>query len=200
MPPLYVAFIWHMHQPYYKNSWQGEYILPWVRLHAVKDYLHMVEVLAQYPDIHVTINMVPSLAEQILEYARGEAVDKAMSLGLQESWNEEERRYMLSLFFSINRERILNRYPRYRQLLELRQYALSDPSLFSETYYRDLVTWFNLAWMDPNKLETDPLLRRLVEKGSHFSLEDFKALLEKHRELVSQVIPFYRELEEKGQV
>ena len=44
-----------MHQPYYKDSRTGDYILPWVRLHAVKDYLHMAEVLAQHPGVHVVL-------------------------------------------------------------------------------------------------------------------------------------------------
>ena len=198
--PLYVAFIWHMHQPYYKDPLTGEYLLPWVRLHAVKDYLHMAEVLAQYPRIHVTVNVVPSLAVQLLEYARGEAVDAAMRLGLKGNWTAEEKRYMLENFFSINHEKILNRYPRYRKLLELKSQALSAPELFSNTYYRDLVTWFNLAWVDPNKLENDPTLRALVEKGARYTRRDFEKLMEKHREMTSRIVPLYRELEAKGQI
>ena len=52
--PLYVAFVWHMHQPYYKDTVTGEYILPWARLHGAKEYIHMAEVLAQYPRIKAT--------------------------------------------------------------------------------------------------------------------------------------------------
>jgi alpha-amylase/alpha-mannosidase (GH57 family) len=36
--PLYIAFVWHMHQPYYKDDITGTYILPWVRMHGIKDY------------------------------------------------------------------------------------------------------------------------------------------------------------------
>ncbi|HDN80870.1 MAG TPA: glycoside hydrolase [Chloroflexi bacterium] len=198
--PLYVAFIWHMHQPYYKGPLTGRYLLPWVRLHAVKDYLHMAEVLARYPRIHVTINVVPSLIIQLIEYVSGEAVDAAMDLGLKSRWDEEEKRYMLQNFFSINHERILNRYPPYRKLLDLRPYALADPDLFSASYYRDLVTWFNLAWIDPNKLESDPFLRELVERGQNFTRKDFEKLMDKHREIMAQIIPLYRELESKGQI
>ncbi|TAE94401.1 MAG: hypothetical protein EAZ78_28400, partial [Oscillatoriales cyanobacterium] len=37
--PLYVAFIWHQHQPLYKSrsftsAGASEYRLPWVRLHG----------------------------------------------------------------------------------------------------------------------------------------------------------------------
>ena len=65
--PLSVAFVWHMHQPYYRVPGQDEALLPWVRLHAAKDYLHMLDVLAQYPQVHATFNLVPSLVEQLVD-------------------------------------------------------------------------------------------------------------------------------------
>ena len=53
-----------MHQPFYKNLVTGETVMPWVRLHAVKDYLDMAKILQDFPDIHQTFNLVPSLIEQ----------------------------------------------------------------------------------------------------------------------------------------
>ena len=75
MKPLHVAFIWHMHQPYYKDLNRQEYLMPWVRLHATKDYLDMPLLAAQYTNLRVTFNMVPSLLEQIEDYAAGNAID-----------------------------------------------------------------------------------------------------------------------------
>ena len=198
--PLYVAFIWHMHQPFYKDSLTGRYFLPWVRLHGAKDYLHMAEVLAQFPRIHATFNLVPSLVIQLEEYAAGSAVDQALALSLKETWTPEEKGYLLRFFFSINWDRIIRRYQRYEQLLRLREEALADPTLFSDEYYRDLVAWFNLAWIDPNWLERDPDLRALVKKGRHFSPGDIRLILAKQREIIARIIPLYRELEAKGQV
>jgi alpha-amylase/alpha-mannosidase (GH57 family) len=198
--PLYVGLVWHMHQPYYKSGQDGEYILPWVRLHAVKDYLHMAEVLADHAGVHVTINLVPSLIEQVVEYASGQATDRLQTLALQENWASEEKAYLLANCFSIHWDNIIRRYPRYWQLLQLRQNARDDALLFAEDYYRDLVTWFNLAWIDPNWLERDPLLRHLVEKGRHFSREDVQALLDKQREIVGRILPLYRELQARGQL
>ncbi len=198
--PLYLAFIWHMHQPYYKDPISGKYLLPWLRLHAVKDYLHMAEVLSQYPRIKATITLVPSLLSQLLDYLKGEAIDPAMELGFREEWSEAEKEYILTHFFSINHERFIARYPRYQLLLELRPYVRQAPNLFSSAYFRDLAVWFNLAWTDPNKLESDPILKALVEKGGNFSLEDFSKLMDKHREIMGGIIHLYRELEAKGQV
>jgi alpha-amylase/alpha-mannosidase (GH57 family) len=203
--PLYIALVWHMHQPYYKDGQTGEYILPWVRLHAAKDYLHMAEVLAQYPAVHVTFNLVPSLIEQLEEYASGQAVDRLQALSLKDSWTWNEKAYLLANCFSIHRDNIIRRYPRYEELLQLRHDAqrLAAPDkalLFTDDYYCDLVAWFNLAWIDPNWLERDPLLRAMVEKGHHFSAADIQAILDKQREIANHILPLYRELAARGQL
>ena len=49
MPVLRVVILWHQHQPYYKDLVTGEYRLPWVRLHALKDYYGMVKLLDEFP-------------------------------------------------------------------------------------------------------------------------------------------------------
>ena len=41
MKKLYLSFLWHQHQPYYKNDSEGRYYMPWVYLHALKDYYEM---------------------------------------------------------------------------------------------------------------------------------------------------------------
>jgi alpha-amylase/alpha-mannosidase (GH57 family) len=69
--PIHVAFVWHMHQPYYRSARTGAFQMPWARLHAIKDYLDMVEILQDYPTIHQTFNLVPSLVEQLEDYAAG---------------------------------------------------------------------------------------------------------------------------------
>ena len=50
-----------MHQPFYKDLISGEYRLPWTRLHALKDYYGMVKILEEFPAIHQTFNLVPSM-------------------------------------------------------------------------------------------------------------------------------------------
>ncbi len=36
MPKIHLCFLWHMHQPFYKDLVSGEYRLPWTRMHALK--------------------------------------------------------------------------------------------------------------------------------------------------------------------
>src|SRR5436190_7421883 len=110
--------MWHMHQPLYKDAVGGQYNLPWVRLHAVKDYLHMAEVLGQYPKVKATFNFVPSLIEQIDDYAAGRAEDAWAAVSRKERLDDEQKRFMLASFFSISWDRFVRRYPRYGRLLQ----------------------------------------------------------------------------------
>ncbi len=198
--PLHVAFVWHMHQPYYVDEGNGEYILPWVRLHATKDYLHMAEVLEDYPSVHATFNMVPSLVEQLLSYIDGAIRDRAWQVSLREQFSVEDKQFIDSIFFSSNRDVFICSYPRYWQLLRLREEAGGDLDLLGETYWRDLVAWFNLAWIDPTWLQRDPALRALVAKGAHFTRADVATILEKHTELMAVTLTTYRRLQRRGQV
>jgi len=81
--PLYIAFVWHMHQPYYKDDITGSYVLPWVRMHGIKDYYDMPALLTDFPDIHQTFNLVPSLLKQIRDYVENGATDKFLDLTLK---------------------------------------------------------------------------------------------------------------------
>ena len=78
-----LALLWHMHQPYYEDLATGEHILPWVRLHAIKDYWGMVALLEEFPDVRVTFNLVPSLVVQVQAFAEDRAQDRHLSLGLK---------------------------------------------------------------------------------------------------------------------
>lgn len=198
--PLYVAFVWHMHQPYYRDTVSGDYDLPWVRLHATKDYLHMLRVLRDFPTVHQTFNMVPCLVEQLEDYARNQATDRCLRVSLKRNLTAEDKRFVLDFFFSIGWSKVISRYPRYWQLLQLRNQANGDTSVFSNCYWRDVIAWFNLAWIDPGILASDPDLSRLVEKGRDFSLADVVQIIEKHREICRAVVPAYREAEAAGQI
>ena len=83
MKPLYVAFLWHMHQPYYKDLLSNKLLMPWVRLHGIKDYYDMVAILEEFPNIHQTFNLVPSLISQIEDYVNNTATDIFLDLTIK---------------------------------------------------------------------------------------------------------------------
>lgn len=198
--PLYVAFYWHMHQPLYRDALSGRYRLPWVRLHATKDYLHMGKVLRDYPRLRQTFNFVPSLLEQLADYGERGAVDRWLEVSLKEEWTLEDKRFMYANFFSINWDKVVRVHPGYRRLLQLRLEAGEDLELFASQYWRNLAAWFNLAWIDPEEIEGDPVLRALRDKGTGYTVEDVRAIIDRHYAIIRGVVPLYRELEQRGQV
>src|SRR5207249_8846265 len=97
MKALHVAFVWHMHQPYYKDDLTSTYLLPWVRLRSAKDYYKMPALLDAYPSVRATFNLVPSLLAQIEDYGKEESVDLFLNLSTRPAsdLSEEERDFAL---------------------------------------------------------------------------------------------------------
>src|SRR6266851_3902126 len=96
-----VAILWHMHQPFYEDLVTQEHILPWVRLHALKDYYGMVAMLRDFPSVRVTFNLVPSLIVQVEEYARDVAREPAYETAFKrvDALTPEERENLLGSVF-----------------------------------------------------------------------------------------------------
>src|SRR3954468_21940191 len=130
MPVIRIVFLWHMHQPFYKDLVTKEYKLPWVRLHALKDYYGMVKLLDEFPDVHQTFNLVPSLMTQIQDYVEGTAKDPFLEVASKPAseLSEVERRFALQYLFQANVDHLIGRYPRYRELYDRFGAADFDPS------------------------------------------------------------------------
>src|SRR5205823_15070803 len=105
MPTLRLLFLWHQHQPFYKDLVTGRYRLPWVRLHALKDYYGMVKLLDEFPTVHQTINLVPSLVTQIEDYVAGAARDPFFDIAAHPAgeMSAEERSFALKYLRSEER-------------------------------------------------------------------------------------------------
>ena len=201
--PLYVAFIWHQHQPLYKSRLAGEYRLPWVRLHGTKDYLDLVLMLERYPKLHQTVNLVPSLMMQIEDYVAGTAFDPYLSLALMpvEMLDQQQRQFIIEHFFDANYRTLIAPHPRYAELYNQRQDKGQDWCLEHWGFqdYGDLLAWHNLAWIDP--LFWDDLeIARWLEQGKGFNLSDRQRIYSKQREILSRIIPQHRLMQETGQL
>jgi len=195
---LNLAFIFHMHQPYYKNLLTGESNMPWVRLHGTKDYLDMVEILEKYPLIKQTFNVVPSLIEQLEDYTNRTVKDTFLELSYKPATelSLEDKQFILNNFFSINKEKVISMHPRFYELYfkKLRniEFTLQD--------YLDLQVWFNLAWIDPSFRQNMPELRSLVNKARFFSEEEKQTVLNAQLEILEEIIPAYKKYQESGQI
>ncbi|MGH9349505.1 MAG: glycoside hydrolase family 57 protein, partial [Vicinamibacterales bacterium] len=203
-----VAILWHMHQPFYEDLVTGEHILPWVRLHGLKDYYGMVALLREFPGVRATFNLVPSLLVQLQAFAEERGRDRHLELGLKpaEALTEDERAFCVEQFFHAHRPRMIDPYPRYAELLEKRGRngngisARVQATQFSVADIRDLQVWHKLVWLDPFYLEGDARVRALVEKGRGFSEEDKATLHAIELELLRRIIPEYRDAATRGQV
>ncbi len=195
-----------MHQPFYRDLVGGEYRLPWARLHALKDYYGMVKVLDEFPDIRQTFNLVPSLLLQLEDYAAGKAKDRFLDVVLMEAeeLNEQEKEFLLSFCFQANEARVINRYPRYAELLEAKRQNGQIPgravSAFNASMIRDLQVLSQLAWFDEEYLSKDPEIKALKEKGRDFTRADQEVIGRKEKELLGKVLAVYSQAAKRGQI
>src|SRR5579863_135386 len=204
MPQIHLCFLWHMHQPFYKDLITGENKLPWTRMHALKDYYGMVRVLEEFPQVRQTFNLVPSMMAQVAEYASGEAVDPFLQLALKpaEELNGGERVFLLRHSFYSDPARMIYRYPRYGELYDAwqRQKSSGASAVFGPQDFRDLQMWSQLAWFDEEFQANDPEVHEWVTKGRDFTPAEQHRMGEKQREIVGQVLPIYRKLAGTGQI
>lgn len=202
--PICLSLVWHMHQPYYRKAGENELIMPWVRLHAIKDYYDMAALVQYYPKVHQTINLVPSLLEQLLGYADGTYTDRYLRISRSrpEDLSPEDKRFLVERFFDAEVSRMILPYPRYRELYDLRGGAVASANaerLFTVDDVRDLQVWFNLTWFDPIwKERHGDLCHTLVQKGRRFTEEEKQALLDKQVAVMREIVPLHRELQDHG--
>ena len=202
--PIKVAILWHMHQPNYREPHGKRLAMPWVRLHALKDYLDMPLTAAAREDVKVTFNLVPTLIDQLQLYQNG-GVDRHLELSRLPAGDltGELKREILQSFFMANPSRMITPYSRYQQLFAKYTSAVAEPStlvsLFSSEEMRDLQVWSNLTWIDPTFRDEEPV-RSLFAKARHFTEEEKGALLDWQVTLLKRIIPTYQKLQDEGRL
>jgi len=203
MAQLRVVVLWHQHQPFYKDLVTGQYRLPWTRLHALKDYYGMVKLLDEFPQVHQTFNLVPSLVTQIQDYVSGDAQDPFLQVASKpaKDLTPEDRRFALQYLFQAHPVNVIGRYPRYHELLEKFQGVGASPER-AEKYFQlqdftDLQVLSQIGWFDEFFLaEKD--IAELIRKGRNYTEEDQRFVMARERELIGRVLPVHAEAAKKG--
>ena len=205
MAKVRVVVLWHQHQPYYKDLVTGQYRLPWTRLHALKDYYGMVKLLEEFPNVHQTFNLVPSLIQQIEDYVSGEAQDPFLRVAAKPARDLtlEERRFALQYLFQAHPTNVIGRYPRYAELFEKWRSAGAVAEK-AEKYFlpqdlTDLQVLSQVGWFDEFFLEEKDVVA-LIRKGRNFSLDDQRFVIARERELLARVLPAHAEAARKGSI
>ncbi len=203
-----LALLWHQHQPYYKDLETNRAIMPWVRLHATKDYYDMAAILDEFPNVRLTINLVPSLLAQLDDFSKNQVSDPWLEKTLipAKQLKEDDKVWILEHFFYCNWDTMIFPNKRYGELFEKRGRTSSREEIkrkrayFSAQDFLDLQVWFNLAWMDPYWQERDALVKDLYRKGQHFTEADKSALIDKQREICGMIAQKHKELWDRGQI
>ncbi|MEZ5543039.1 MAG: glycoside hydrolase family 57 protein [Pseudomonadota bacterium] len=212
---------WHMHQPYYRDELQGVYHLPWVYLHAMKDYSDMAWHLEQHPGMRLVVNFAPVLLEQLLDYST--QLDAFLTSGkpLNDSLlnllagvtpipqDVKARLEIIRHCQRCNGPTMIEPWPAFkalaeypRRMLEPQQVHGTEPvalGYLNEQYFHDLLTWYHLAWLGYS-YKQQTRVRALLDKRGGYTLADRLALLGIIRECISDIIPRYKRLAGRGQI
>jgi alpha-amylase/alpha-mannosidase (GH57 family) len=192
-----------MHQPYYKDPETESYILPWVRLHAIKDYAALPVIFRGHPGVRHTVNLVPSLLVQVRDYVENGAEDVFLSVSRKNALDltKEENEFLLRNFFSAYAPTMILPQPRYADLFRGHEAALRSLHRkngggggYGASEYTDLATLFNLTWFHPMFREEDPELSRLWRKGSGYTEKEKNFVLDHQINVMGRVIDEYRKL------
>jgi len=211
---LKVVLCWHMHQPQYRDLVSGTYQLPWTYLHAIKDYVDMAAHLEALPRARAVVNFAPLLLEQIEDYARQVEGFLTNSLAIRDPLlaalvsptlppTEEQRMTLIKACLHANETRMIDRYPAYRNLADVAALLMPRPEAthyLSNQFLADLLVWYHLAWLGETVRRGNARVKRLLDKGSGYTLHDRRELLTVIGELVSGVIARYTRLASRGQV
>src|ERR1700687_3993111 len=195
MNRVHLMVFGHMPQPQYRDPSTGRYVLPRTRLHALKDYWGMVRVLEEFPSVHATFNIVPSLGAQLEEYASGDFDEPWFQAAFRvtKDLTPDDKSEILTRAFQLNYDHLLARWPRF---IELHQWVNAQgheraAHALGERDWRDLQLLSQLAWMDEEYL---------ARKGTNFTEQDKQDLRVKQIELLGRVLPEYRRAASTGQI
>ena len=172
-----------MHQPDYRDYVTKEFVLPWVYLHAIKDYTDMAYHLEMHPKTKAVVNFVPILLDQLEDFTeqftRGETRTPLLRLLATpdlEHISVQDRLYVFDSCFLSNHETMLQPYPAYKRLHELYQIfnkrSESELAYVSGQYLADLLVWYHLAWMGESVRRNNEFVMRLMAQSKGFSYDD----------------------------
>lgn len=182
-----------MHQPVYQLTPESDYIMPWTRLHAVKDYLDMLTIIKNHKNIKLNFNIVPILVDSFIRYGEQGFHDLHSRLTVKpvEELTDEDKNFIINNFFDANYQFMILPLKEYDRLIHKYQFT-KDINDFSPQEYSDLMALFNLAWIDNSHIKDYPELKALYKKGSGFTLEDRRKIIEIQRDIIRKIIPTFK--------
>jgi alpha-amylase/alpha-mannosidase (GH57 family) len=198
---LKLAFLWHMHQPYYKDDKENTTLMPWVFLHAIKDYYDIPWYGSKFNKIKATYNLVPSLISQIESYIQYNANDKLLDTIKKDIYHlsKNDIEYLQSYLFLANEQNMIKPLKRYYELY-LKYKAHNTIIDFSHIELLDLEVLFLLSWCGNYLREHNPVVKALLKKELYFTQQEKEELLEELILFLPTILDFYKELEQSKKI
>ncbi|MDG1480572.1 MAG: hypothetical protein P8R54_13325 [Myxococcota bacterium] len=183
-----IAMLLHMHQPDYRHPVTGVPVMPWVRLHASRGYTDVPVLLAE-TGAQATVNVVPSLLEQLAYYAEGGS----------DAWEEHSRipaEVLTDAQRGFIRAQFFHGHPAMRQVSRRYQeleHRVGAQVPLSDQDYRDIQVWSNLAWIGAVG-RRDARIQAAIAHDAGFSQAQLLEVLAVQRSLVAGVLGHWRKL------
>jgi alpha-amylase/alpha-mannosidase (GH57 family) len=208
---LELVLLWHMHQPDFRDQASGEFLQPWVYLHALKDYSDMAAHLEAHPGVKAVVNLVPVLLEQLEDYAdqfaTGRMRDPLLRMLARDNLDtleRGERELLLNQCFRANHVKMIEPFTPYKRLRDLYRFVTAqggDPARYlSGQYLADLITWYHLSWTGETVRREHELIVRLMTRGEGFTHAERQELFRLVGAILRDTVARYRRLAESGGV
>jgi alpha-amylase/alpha-mannosidase (GH57 family) len=199
---VYLNFIWHMHQPYYRDNLCGKTKMPWVFLHAIKDYYDMPYMLSLNPSIKATFNLVPSLVEQINHYVAGSANDELLEILLRDAGmlNDDELDVLNSYIFLSNEKNMINPFWRYKELHLKFKSSQNGMKIFEKNEIEDAQVLFLLSWCGNYLRENNKTVKNLIFQEANYTHVQKLELIHELIEFLPNILKLYKQLFSQGQI
>ncbi len=199
---LSVAFIWHFHQPDYQAQKNGIRLMPWARLHAVKDYLDMLLFLDKFPNLKLNFSIVPALIDAIEDYSKdAHDIHSKITITPVDELTDDDKLYILNYFFDANYENFISKNECYNRLY-LKRYSRTDIGIndFTPQEYSDIMFLFNFVWFNTIWFDVYPELKEYAEKKSGYTYQDRLNIIEIERKIIRQIIPALKKYQDEGRI
>lgn len=199
---LNIAFIWHFHQPVYQEKFSEDFVMPWVRLHATKDYLDMLLKCDKHKKIKLNFNISATLLQSIEKYNQGIGDLHSKLLSLKEDkLSDMDKNFVLQYFFDVNYSTMIFQRSYYAELYNKR-YSRDDISIndFSDQEYFDIIANYTLCWIDETFYLVYPELEALSKKQKNYTYEDRKKILEIQLDIIKKIIPCYKKFQDEKRI
>lgn len=189
--PLRLSFFWHMHQPDYRGK-DGVMKMPWVFLHAIKDYYDMPWLLSRFPTLKATFNLTPSLIEQLNLCQDPLKNDYFLNLWYQHPsmLDQNTKEWILKLMKATQYETMVKPLQRFAELYD--QPIMGDEEII------ELEVLFMLAWCGGYLRLNNETVRRLLAQGRGYLQHDKTELLQSLRNFITEILPLYASLQSQG--